>query len=188
MFAPPAPRLAPAELSNLGPLNWLLCRAAARSTRVARVNLFDALARQRWLFRAWLLFASQMMPGGTLPRRETELVILRVACLRGCDYELAHHARMARKLGLSRAAIERVREGAAAAGWTEREAAVLTFVEELVASRDVSDATWLGARAHLSEPELVELCVLVGHYELLATTIRALRIAPDAPTRAEVAR
>jgi hypothetical protein len=29
--------------------------------------------------------------------------------------------------------------------------------------------------------EAIELCMLAGHYEMLATTIAALRIQPDAP-------
>jgi alkylhydroperoxidase family enzyme len=35
-------------------------------------------------------------------------------------------------------------------------------------------------RAHLSETELIELCMLVGHYEMLAMTINSLGIEPEA--------
>ncbi len=185
MLVDGSPRLGPAGVSAVGPLNWLLCRAAARSARVERVHLFDALARQRWLFRAWLLFASQMMPGGTLPRDETELVILRVAHLRRCDYELAHHARMARRAGLDEDALARVERGPEAPGWTARQRAMLSFVDELVGSRSVGDATWAAAAEHLSDAKLIELCLLVGHYEMLATTIGALRLAPDTPIHSE---
>lgn len=37
---------------------------------------------------------------GRLPRVDTELVILRVAHLRGSEYELQHHRRMGRQFGL----------------------------------------------------------------------------------------
>jgi AhpD family alkylhydroperoxidase len=63
---------------------------------------------------------------GLLPQREVELVILRVATLRDCAYELDHHLRLGR-----------------AAGLTDDE--------------------------------------LAGHYELLATTITALRLPVDEP-------
>ena len=51
-------------------------------------GVFLTLGRHRRLFWGWLLFAGSLMPGGRLPRRETELVILRVATLAGNDYEL----------------------------------------------------------------------------------------------------
>ena len=38
-------------------------------------------------------------------------------------------------------------------------------------------------RCHLDEREAIELCLLAGHYEMLATTIKALRIQPEAPRR-----
>ena len=40
------------------------------------------------------------MPGGRLPRVDTELVILRVAAVRGSDYEFGHHSVLGRRAGL----------------------------------------------------------------------------------------
>ena len=51
------------------------------------------------------------------------------------------------------------------------------------ASGDLDDATWAALRAHLDEREAIELCMLVGHYEMLATTIATLRIQTDRPRR-----
>ena len=41
------------------------------------------------------------------------------------------------------------------------------------------DVTWADLRTHLDEREAIELVMLVGHYEMLATAIAALRIQPD---------
>ena len=76
------------------------------------------LARHRGLFRRWLWFAGGLMPGGRLSRRDTELVILRVAHNAGSEYEWGHHERIGRRVGLSAEEIARVREGAAAPGWS----------------------------------------------------------------------
>jgi alkylhydroperoxidase family enzyme len=46
---------------------------------------------------------------------------------------------------------------------------------------DLDDATWSELRRHLDEREAIELCLLAGHYEMLATAIAALRIQPDGP-------
>ncbi len=34
-------------------------------------------------------------------------------------------------------------------------------------------------RARLSDVELIELCMLAGHYEMLAMTLNALRVQPE---------
>jgi alkylhydroperoxidase family enzyme len=47
-------------------------------------TLFLTLGRHHPLFSGWLRFARRLIPGGVLPRRETELVLLRVAHLCAC--------------------------------------------------------------------------------------------------------
>ncbi|MGN6108525.1 MAG: carboxymuconolactone decarboxylase family protein, partial [Kofleriaceae bacterium] len=98
--APRAPRIAPGRIRELGAVNWLICRALSRLAGVREAQLFTTLGRHRSLFRAWLAFAGHLMPGGALSRRDSELAILRVAHLRGCAYELAHHRRLGRRVGL----------------------------------------------------------------------------------------
>jgi len=151
----------------------------SRGARVPDAHLFSTLGRQRRLFRAWLLFAARLMPGGSLRRRDTELVILRVAHLRRCRYELEHHTRIARRVGLDAATVERVGVGPTADGWSPREHALLCAVDALLIKRDIDDDSWQLIGTHLREPQLVELCLLVGHYDMLALTAAALRIAPD---------
>jgi AhpD family alkylhydroperoxidase len=142
-------------------------------------NLFLTLGRHRKLFRGWLRFAGRLMPGGVLPRRETELVILRVAHLASCRYEFDHHVRLGRRAGLDKADFERVVQGPGAPGWSAREQVMLSAVDEMHADRDLDDRSWESLREHLGEREAIEFCMLVGHYEMLATTIATLRIQPD---------
>jgi AhpD family alkylhydroperoxidase len=175
-----APRIAPGRLSELGPINWVLCRVISRLAGVPDAHLFSTLARQRGLFRGWLVFASRLMPGGTLSREDTELAILRVAHLRACDYERAHHERLGRRAGLDEAALARVAHGPDADGLPPRARALLAGVDSLVRHKTLDDASWDALRVHYDERQLIELCILVGHYEMLATTIAAIRIAPDA--------
>jgi AhpD family alkylhydroperoxidase len=120
-----------------------------------------------------------LMPGGLLPRRDTELAILRVAHLRGCDYEWRHHIRLGRRAGLDADALDRVRQGPAAAGWTDRQRALLAAVDDLVATRALDERRCTDLRSHAGDAELIELCLLVGHYEMLATTIAAIGISSD---------
>jgi AhpD family alkylhydroperoxidase len=177
MNAPP--RIPPGGRRSLGLGVWAFTRLAGRVAGTNPPNLFTTLGRHRGLFAGWLLFAGRLMPGGRLPRRETELVILRVAQLRSCDYEREHHVRLGRRAGLTDEDLRRVATGPGAAGWSPRERAILTAVDELHATNDVSDAAWAELSAFLDPRLLVELVMLVGHYEMLATFIGTLRITPD---------
>jgi AhpD family alkylhydroperoxidase len=119
------------------------------------------------------------MPRGRLPRADTELVILRVAHRTDCEYEWRHHERMGRRAGLSTEQIARVRDGAEAPGFSDRQQLLLRAVDELHDTHNISDQVWERLGAELSDVELIELCMLTGHYEMLAMTLNALRVQPE---------
>ncbi len=180
-------RIAPGGRADIGSFAWVVSRVAGRAIGTEPPKLFLTLGRHRKLFRAWLRFAGRLMPGGVLPRRETELVILRVAHLTSCRYEFDHHVRLGRRAGLREADFARVVQGAEAQGWSDRERALLIAVDRMHADGDLDDPSWESLRGHLDEREAIELCMLVGHYKMLATTITTLRIQPDrARSRARV--
>ncbi|OEU96161.1 4-carboxymuconolactone decarboxylase [Streptomyces oceani] len=162
---------------------WLFVGAAGLVTGTEAPRLFRTLGRHRRLFWGWLHFAGRLMPGGTLPRRHSELVILRVAHLRDCRYEFDHHVRLGRRAGVTAADARRVREGPDATEWTERERVLLTATDQLVRDSDLDDETWAALRRQLDEPTAVEFCLLVGHYTMLATVITTLRVPADRPRR-----
>lgn len=174
------PRIAPGTRRDVGLVNWVLSVVPGWVARTPPPNLFLTLGRQRGLFRSWMWFAAHLMPGGKLGRRQSELVILRTAELSNCDYELSHHRSLARRSGVTAEEIRRVGEGPDAEGWSARDRAMLAAVDELHATRDVSDGTFADLQTHFDVPRIVELVMLVSHYEMLATTIAALRIQPDA--------
>ena len=174
------PRVAPGSPEEIGRVNALLTSAIGRAAGTREPpHLFTTLARHRRLFRRWLRFAGALMPGGRLPRRDTELVILRVAANCACAYEQRHHERLARRAGLSAAEVARVAEGPDAGGWTGREAALLRAADALHADRTIGDDLWGALRPACSDVELIELCLLVGHYEMLAMTLNSLQVEPD---------
>src|SRR5277367_4353447 len=92
-------RIPPGRFRQLGLINWVLAKIAARSIRAPEMHLFTTLGQRRSLFWAWSIYGGRLLRG-RLPRIDTELVILRVAHLRSCEYELQHHRQMARKAGL----------------------------------------------------------------------------------------
>ena len=173
------PRIEPGGREQVGAVNAAILRAIGLGVGGRAPNVFTTLARHRGLFRRWLLFAGGLMPGGELPRRDSELVILRVAHRTGSEYEWAQHERLGRAAGLGEEEIARVREGAAAPGWSERQALLLSAVDELHGGDRVGPQTWSGLARHLNEVELIELCMLAGHYAMLAGTLNSLQVETD---------
>ena len=174
------PRIEPGGRGDVGLFAWGFSQVAGRVTGGKPPHLFLTMGRHPRLFRGWLRFAGRLMPGGKLPRRETELVILRVAHLAGCRYEHDHHVKLGRRAGLTPEEIARTDEGPRAEGWSDRERTLLTAVDELHETRDVSDATWAELEKLYDKRRLIELVMLVAHYEMLATFIGTLRIQPEA--------
>jgi S-formylglutathione hydrolase FrmB/alkylhydroperoxidase family enzyme len=179
---PAAPRIAPGSRREIGWTNFLIARALGLAAGSPPPNVFTTLARHRRLFRRWLRFAGALMPGGMLPRAETELVILRVAHNCGSEYEWRHHARIGERAGLTADEVARVRKGPSAEGWSARQLALLRAADELHERRGISDELWAQLREYYSDPELIELCMLAGHYEMLAMTLNSLGVAPDEPS------
>ena len=93
------------------------------------------------------------------------------------DYEFDHHARLGRRAGVTDEDLDAVRRDPQTL--PERDALLLAAADELVEHRDLTDETWTRLRAVLSERETIELLLLVGHYDMLATTLMTLRVQPD---------
>ena len=121
------------------------------------------------------------MPRGTLPRKESELVILRVAHLRGSRYEFEHHVRLGRRAGLQDEDFEAIARPLAEGRWSDRQSAILSAADRLHSDRDLDDESWAALRSHLNERSVIELLMLVGHYEMLATFLETLRVPQDDP-------
>ncbi|HVT22528.1 MAG TPA: carboxymuconolactone decarboxylase family protein [Mycobacteriales bacterium] len=173
------PRIAPGRRRDIGLANWTMISAGAKVAGVPGLpHLFTTMARHRSLFRAWLFFAGRLMPRGKLPRRDTELVIIRTAWRNGCDYELDHHRRLGKRAGLSDDEITRA-AGEGSDGWAPRERALLSACDQLYETRNLDDVAWADLRTHLSERDAIEFLLLAGHYGMLATFINTLRIETD---------
>jgi alkylhydroperoxidase family enzyme len=170
--ASPGPR-------DLGLVNWVFCKLAARRQQVPQAHLFTTLGQHRRLLWSWLPFGGMLLSGGRLPKRDTELVILRVGHLRDSRYELQHHRRMARRAGLDDETQARIFEGPDAPGLTDRQRVLLTAADELLNTRTLSDATWQALTEHLDRPQLIEFVMLTGQYDALAATLSALRVPLD---------
>ncbi len=174
-------RIPPGNRRELGLLNWMIARIAARSIRAPQMHLFTVLGQHKLLFLSFLPYSGMLLNWGKLPKRDKELVILRVGHLRGSEYELQQHRRLARSRGLDPALQEKIFAGPTAPGLSDRQRTLLTAVDEFVTERTLTDDTFSALSGHLRRQQIIEFCVLAGHYDAIAATLAALRIPLDFP-------
>jgi AhpD family alkylhydroperoxidase len=166
---------------ELGPINWLINKIAASAIRAPQMHVFTTLGQHKRLFWGWLIYGWVLLWAGRLPRPDTELVILRVAHLRGCEYELQQHRWLARRYGLDAELQEKVFLWPDITGLSPRRQALLNATDEFVNKRSISRDTWDALSRYLDRRQLIEFCMLAGQYDALAATITTLEIPLDFP-------
>jgi AhpD family alkylhydroperoxidase len=177
-------RIPSGGLRELGLINWMLAKSAARTVGAPQMHLFTTLGQHKRLFLAMLPYAGALLRG-RLPRADTELVILRVAHLRNSEYELQHHRRMGRRRGLDDQAQQAIfawPDAAENSGrLTDRQRVLLRATDEFINNRSISGEVWGQLANHLDRRQLIEFCMLAGQYDGLAATMSALGIPLDHP-------
>ena len=174
-------RIQPGGRRELGLINWSISKIAARKIRAPHMHLFEVLGYHKMLFWTFLLYGNQLLYKGKLPKTETELVILRVGHLRGSEYELQQHRRLARSRGVDDALQAKIFEGPDAEGLTSRQRALLRAVDEFTFDRNLSDETYTALAAHLDRRQIIEFGALAGHYDTIAGILATLRVPMDFP-------
>jgi AhpD family alkylhydroperoxidase len=166
---------------DLGLINWILAKSAARTVGAPQMHLFATLGQHKRLFLA-MMPLSALLLRGRLPRADTELVILRVAYLRGSEYELQHHRKMGRRRGLDDQTQAKIFAWPDTTdGLKPRQQALLSATDEFINNRTISAEVWQQLSSHLDRRQLIEFCMLAGQYDSLAATMSALDIPLDNP-------
>jgi 4-carboxymuconolactone decarboxylase len=175
-----------ARIAPLPPEDWpedlrplATFAASGEEISIGDLNIFRTLARHPELFQAWGPFGGYLLTRAALPFEERELLILRTGLNCGSPYEWGQHARIAVNGGISRETVDRVAAGPDAEGWTDRQAALLRAADELHADNVISDATWGSLAAELDERQLIEVCMLVGQYHLVAFMLNSVGVQPE---------
>lgn len=154
--------------------------APPRDGRPKALNALGMLAYHPVLTEAFNTFNGHILFTSSLTPRQRELLVLRVAHVRGCEYEWAQHTVLARDAGLDVADIERVASGPDAEGWSEPERALVRAVDELVEGAGLSEVTWASLNETLEVRQLLDLVFTVGAYDTLAMAFRSFGVELDA--------
>ena len=173
-----APRIAPLLPAERPPRTEELLATLRFDPDGDDMNLFATLAHHPRLLRRWSQFGGLLLAGGTLPARDREVLILRTAANCGADYEWGHHLSIGATAGLS------ANEMTALAG-SRREAEgvdqdLVRAADELHDRNMIIDETWTSLAARYDEQQLIEVCMVVGQYHLVAFTLRSLGVEREA--------
>jgi alkylhydroperoxidase family enzyme len=181
------PRLAPLRLDEIGEeaMEQIHDIQSAFNlpldTPVPDVSLITL--RNPAMFRCQMAMGIELAGRGTIPGRERELAVLRLAWLAGAAFEWSEHVDIGKKFGVTQEEIDRIKDGSSAPGWIEHEAAVLRAVEECLADQCIADATWETLAKTYDEKQLLELPMLIGSYLMTALQQNSLRVPPKAGFR-----
>jgi AhpD family alkylhydroperoxidase len=147
--------------------------------RPKALNALGTFAHHPALARAFFTFNGHVLMATTLTQRQREILILRVAQLRECDYELAQHVVVGRDVGLSDEEIERIASGPQSPGWDPIDAALLHAVDELVGDGVINDETWAVLSGEFDAQQLMDLIFTVGAYMTVALLMRSFAFDLD---------
>ncbi len=159
-------------MQPLNPENWPAELNEIQSFLGVPLNIQCMMAHHPALLKAWMPFRNHVIAHSALSARQRELLILRTAHNCKADYEWHHHVKRGLLAGLARVEIDRVRAGAAAAGWQADEAALLAAADDCHDNLCITDNTLTEVRQHFSAQQQLDIIVTVGMYMTLALIIK----------------
>jgi 4-carboxymuconolactone decarboxylase len=120
-------------------------------------------------------FGASMRFHSSIQPRLNELAIIITARHWSSQYEWYAHRRAAQTAGLSQSIIDAVAAGRRPASMAPDEAAVYNFVNELLTTKQVSDATFAAAKETFGERGVVDLIGVSGYYGLVSMLLNVDR-------------
>jgi 4-carboxymuconolactone decarboxylase len=162
-------RFRPLAYSELDPAQKALTDAALASGRTSFEGPFNMQLRSPEMAElARGLDAYLRTKSTAIPEKLKEIGIMLTARFWGGQYVWYSHRQQALDAGLSAAFIDAMAAGERPANMTPDEATVLEFCEELLATRQVSDAHFKAMADRFGERGIVELVGLMGRYHALS--------------------
>ena len=174
----PTPRIPPLPREGRDPKTDELL-AGLRFGDGPELNIFTTLAWHPGLLKRWAAFGGTLLYAGQLVPRERELLILRTAWHCHADYEWGQHVDIALAAGVTEDEVARVVHGPDAEGWSHDDAVLLRAADELHLHSCIQDGTWAELAGRLDERQLIEVCMVVGQYHLVAYTLNSLGVQPE---------
>jgi 4-carboxymuconolactone decarboxylase len=120
------------------------------------------------------------LSGGPLSRREQQIVNLTVARYFNAQYPWYAQVRASLAAGISRPVIDAINARKTPDLSDQRERMCFTVASELLAAKELSDATYAAAEKTMGLNDLVALTAVTGSFSMTCLTANTFRIDPPA--------
>ncbi|MFE6157638.1 carboxymuconolactone decarboxylase family protein [Streptomyces sp. NPDC056486] len=142
------------------------------------LNVFRMMMHSPALAPGLLTLGESILQRNSLPDTLRELVIVRVGRVYGAAYEVHHHERIARLVGLGEEALAAAETGAAEE-LTGPESAVLAATDRLLARHTLDEAAREELLAFLTVNQLADLVITVGFYQLICDFLNTFEVTVE---------
>lgn len=145
-------------------------------------NMFRTVAHRPEILQTMIAHMEAVLNTGTLPTALKELAIVRTSQMNNCEYCLASHSLLAKKLGYSDAQIAELPHFETSSSFSEREKAALRLAERLTLNQGpLSEAEVAALKQHFTEGEIVELMAASGLFNYFNRFNNLLAMEPTSP-------
>lgn len=134
-------------------------------------NVYGTLAHHLELAKAWSGFGLYIMRASLVDPALREAAIMRSAVNSDSEYEFFHHARIARKLGMDDAEIERIRSGDYPKD--PKAALMVRCADDLSKLSKLSDAVWHDMMETFGNQYTLDVIFTIGAYTALAFALNS---------------
>jgi uncharacterized peroxidase-related enzyme len=145
-------------------------------------NMFRTMAHRSQILETMIAHMEAILNTGTLPTALKELVIVRTSQMNACEYCLASHSLLARKLGYTAEQIDGLPHFEERTDFTDREKAALRLGERLTRNeRPLTEPELAELKRFFDEGEIVELMAASGLFNYFNRFNNLLAMEPTPP-------
>ncbi|MFC8128304.1 carboxymuconolactone decarboxylase family protein [Streptomyces sp. NPDC057302] len=142
------------------------------------LNVFRMLMHSPVLAPGVLRLGDAILQRNSLPDTLRELAIVRIGHAYGAAYEVHHHEKAARHVGLGEEALDAARTGEAGK-LSAPEAAVLAATDRLLDRHTLDEAARDELLAFLTVNQLADLVITVGFYQLICDFLNTFEVSVE---------
>jgi len=157
-------RFAPLTYEQLTPEQKTMVDHLLSGERKGMNGPFNAMLRSPEIGDAAQKLGAQVRFHSSLPSRLNEFAILITARFWNAQYEWSAHRKLALTAGLKAAIIDSLAAGRKPAGMQPDEEAIYNFGDQLLRTRQVSDAAFKAVVDKFGERGAVDLTAVMGYY------------------------
>lgn len=139
-------------------------------------GVYTTLVRHPDLFADFMVLGRRLLRLSSLDPCDRETLILRTAYRCRAPYEWSHHDVIGRRAGLTDEDLATLCTDWIGPHVAPATALLIRAADELVDAHVLSDGTWAELTTAYTESQVIEVCMLVGQYRMLAGVLNSLGV------------